>query len=68
MSIRNSNIFVENMASYIKNLFPTPLTRMGVAKRKNMTLKEMANCMIQSKNMASSFWAEAVNCANYIQN
>jgi hypothetical protein len=28
----------------------------------------MANCMIQSKNMAPSFWVEAVNCANYIQN
>jgi hypothetical protein len=40
----------------------------GVAERKNRTLKEMANCMIQSKNMAPSFWAEAVNCANYIQN
>jgi hypothetical protein len=40
----------------------------GVTERKNMTLKEMANCMIQSKNMAPSFWVEAVNCANYIQN
>lgn len=28
----------------------------------------MANCMIHSKNMSSSFWAEEVNCANYIQN
>ena len=33
-----------------------------------MTLKEMANCMIQSKNLPSNFWAKAVNCANYIQN
>ena len=27
----------------------------------------MANCMIQSKNMEPTFWGEAVNCANYIQ-
>jgi hypothetical protein len=33
-----------------------------------MTLKEMKNCMIQSKNMSSSSWVEAVNCTNYIQN
>ena len=40
----------------------------GVAERKNKTLQEMANCMIQSKNMEPTFWAEAINCANYIQN
>ncbi|KAH9307124.1 hypothetical protein KI387_043796 [Taxus chinensis] len=28
----------------------------------------MENCMVQSKNMAPKFWAEAVNCANHIQN
>lgn len=28
----------------------------------------MANCMIHSKNLAPNFWAEAINCANYIQN
>jgi len=35
--------------------------QIGFAERNNQTLKEMANCMIQSKNMAPSFWAEAVN-------
>eukprot|EP00253_Pinus_taeda_P032104 PITA_32104 len=40
----------------------------GVAKRKNRTLKEMANCMLQSKGFSLSFWAEAINCANYIIN
>ena len=40
----------------------------GVAERKNRTLREMANCMIQSQAMSSSFWANAINCANYIQN
>jgi hypothetical protein len=40
----------------------------GVAERKNCTLKEMANCMIQSKGLSLQYWAEAINCANYIVN
>eukprot|EP00253_Pinus_taeda_P030298 PITA_30298 len=40
----------------------------GVAERKNRTLKEMANCMLQSKGLSLSFWAEAIDCANYIIN
>eukprot|EP00253_Pinus_taeda_P023523 PITA_23523 len=28
----------------------------------------MANCMLQSKGLSLSFWAEAINCANYILN
>jgi hypothetical protein len=26
----------------------------------------MANCMIQSKGLSVKYWAEAINCANYI--
>ena len=40
----------------------------GVAERKNRTLKEMANYMLQSKGLGLNFWAEAINCANYIVN
>ena len=40
----------------------------GVAERKNCTLNEMANCMLQSKGLSLCFWAEDVNCANYIVN
>ena len=40
----------------------------GVAERKNRTLKEMANCMLQSKGLSLNFWVEAINCANYIEN
>ena len=39
-----------------------------VAERKNYTLKEMANCMIQSKGLSLQFWDEAINCANHIVN
>eukprot|EP00253_Pinus_taeda_P001426 PITA_01426 len=40
----------------------------GVAERKNRTLKEMANCMPQYKGLSLNFWAETINCANYIVN
>ena len=35
---------------------------------KNHTLKEMANCMPQSKGLGVNFWAEEINCANCIVN
>jgi hypothetical protein len=40
----------------------------GVAERKNRTLKEMANCMIQSNGLSLKYWVEAINCENYIVN
>ena len=40
----------------------------GVAERKNHTLKEMANCMLQSKGLGLNFCVEAINCVNYIVN
>ena len=48
----------------------TPYTpqQNGVAKRKNRSLKEMATCMLESKTLPPKFWAEAINCASYIQN
>jgi len=48
-------------------LFHTPQQN-GVAKRENHTLKEMSNCMIQSKGSSLHYWVEAINCANYIVN
>ena len=39
-----------------------------VAEKKNHILKKMANCMLQSKGFNLNFWAEAINCANYIVN
>ena len=40
----------------------------GVVERKNRTLKEMANYMIQSKGLILKYWVEAINYANYIVN
>ena len=40
----------------------------GVAERKNISLKEMATCVMESKSLPPNFWDEAINCASYIQN
>ena len=40
----------------------------GVAERKNRSLKEMATCMMEAKTLPPKYWAEAINCATYIQN
>ena len=37
-----------------------------VAKRKNHTLKEIENCMIQSKGFGPFFSEKTINCANHI--
>ena len=72
----------DNGGEYVNNKFTTfcteqgiqqqhivPYTQQnGVPQRKNRTLKEMANCMIQSKGLSLQYWAKAINCANYIVN
>ena len=40
----------------------------GVAERKNISLKEMATCMMEDKTLPPKFWDEAIKCASYIQN
>ncbi|GKB01976.1 putative ribonuclease H-like domain-containing protein, partial [Tanacetum coccineum] len=40
----------------------------GVAERKNRTLIEAARTMLADSKLPTSFWAEAVNTACYIQN
>ena len=40
----------------------------GVAERKNRSLKERATCMMEAKTLPPKYWAEAINCAAYIQN
>ncbi|KAJ3676254.1 hypothetical protein LUZ60_003666 [Juncus effusus] len=40
----------------------------GVAKRKNRTILDMVRSMLKSKDMPKEFWAEAVQCAVYVQN
>jgi transposase InsO family protein len=52
----------------MQHIVPYTPQQNGVAERKNRTLKEMANCMIQSKGLSLKYWAEAINCENYIVN
>jgi hypothetical protein len=40
----------------------------GVAERKNRTILDMVRSMLKSKGMPKEFWAEAVQCAVYVQN
>jgi len=40
----------------------------GVVERKNHTLKEMANCMIQSIGLSLDYWVVVINYKNYIVN
>lgn len=40
----------------------------GTAERKNRTLLETTRCLLIEANLSESFWAEAVNTANYIRN
>ncbi|GJS80129.1 putative ribonuclease H-like domain-containing protein [Tanacetum coccineum] len=40
----------------------------GVAKRKNRTLIEAARTMLVDSKLPTTFWAEAVNTAYYVQN
>jgi hypothetical protein len=40
----------------------------GVAERKNRTILDMVRSMLKTKDMAKDFWAEAVQCAMYVQN
>eukprot|EP00253_Pinus_taeda_P033067 PITA_33067 len=49
----------------MQHIVPYTPQQNGVAKRKNQTIKEMANCMLQYKGLSLNFWAEVINCANY---
>jgi len=40
----------------------------GVAGRKNRTILDMVRSMLKGKKLPKEFWAEAVQCAIYVQN
>ncbi|PKI56089.1 hypothetical protein CRG98_023521 [Punica granatum] len=40
----------------------------GVSKRKNMSIMEMARCLLQEKGLPKKFWAKAANTAVFLLN
>jgi hypothetical protein len=52
----------------LKHTIPYTPKHNRVAERKNKTLKEMANSMLQARALPPKLWDEAINCATYIQN
>jgi hypothetical protein len=52
----------------MKHIVPYTPQQNGFVERKNHILKQMANCTIQSKGLILKYWAEFINCENYIVN
>eukprot|EP00253_Pinus_taeda_P030683 PITA_30683 len=52
----------------MQHIVPYTPQQNGVDERKNHTLKEMDNCILESKGHILNFWAEEINCSNYIVN
>ena len=61
------NFFTEH-AIQLQHIVPYTRQKNDVPERKNRTLKEMDNYMLQSKGLSLNFWEEAINCENYIVN
>ncbi|GJZ40220.1 putative ribonuclease H-like domain-containing protein, partial [Tanacetum coccineum] len=57
---------LKNFITEIENLVDKKQN--GVAKRRNMTLIEAARTMLADSKLPTTFWAEAVNTACYVQN
>jgi transposase InsO family protein len=45
----------------MQHIVPYTPQQNGVVERKNRTLKEMANCMIQSNGLSLKYWVKAIN-------
>lgn len=54
----------------IRHQFSSPYTpqQNGVCERRNMTVMEMARCLMAEKNLPKLFWAEAANTSVYLLN
>jgi hypothetical protein len=64
----NFTIYCSTQGIQMQHTVPYTPQKNGIVERKNHTLNEMANCMIQSKGLSLNYWVEAINFANYIVN
>jgi transposase InsO family protein len=66
------NRYVQHICSEVgiqlQHTVPYTPQQNGVAERKNISLKEMATCMLHAISLPPKLWVEALNCANHIQN
>jgi hypothetical protein len=53
---------------YLQCTVPYNPQQNRVAEPKNISLKEMAYCMLHAKSLPQRLWDESVNCATYIKN
>ena len=60
--------YCEDAGIRMKHSIPYTPQQIGVAKRKNRSLKEMATCMMEAKNLPPKFWAKAIKSTSYIYN
>lgn len=60
-------ISAPNLASKLSILPPTP-EQGGVSERRNLTLLEIARCILKQASLPDCFWAEAVDFADYLVN
>lgn len=66
-SLRFENFLKDEGIQHQKSVPYSP-EQNGVAERLNRTLAESARSMLADKKIGMKFWAEAMNCANYIKN
>ena len=68
MSKRDFHNFYELEGIRMEHSVPYTPQQNGVVERKKRSLKEMVTCLLHGKHLPPSLWAEAVNCASYLQN
>ncbi|GJU30388.1 ribonuclease H-like domain-containing protein [Tanacetum coccineum] len=68
--VKELNYLIDKSSYGIKREFSVARTpqQNGVAERKNRTLIEAARTMLADSKLLTTFWAEAVNTAYYVQN
>ena len=58
---KNMQHLCEECGIKMQHSTPYTLQQIGVAERKNRSLKEMAKCMIEERDLSPKLWDEAIN-------
>ena len=65
---KNLQPLCEESGIQIQHSTPYTPQQNGVAERKNRSLKEMATCMIEARDISPKLWDKSISCASHIQN